>query len=331
MDEDFRIYLLNHDRAKRTIFRHLYNLKRLREATENLEIPLIDKFFADLKAKGDKNSTINLFIETLRCYAAFAERQDILDYFHYRKMEPYERGTLSEDEVEAFLSLPCPKRGHPKSWNLYTTYFKVLFLTGLRPTEGASLEIDDIDFGLEVIHIKHGKTEESVGKVPLPDILAPELQKYIQGLDGVKLFPSIRHGNQGEDGILDIGAAATHFGRRCKMLGIRRANLSSHSARHTYGTLLAGEDVNLFTIKNLMRHKKITTTERYLHDSDKAKKIGQAKLPMIKKYGDPHARLVQILEEIKRFNLTDDERFIFSLVETSDSLELRVAIKAPKL
>jgi integrase/recombinase XerC len=42
-------------------------------------------------------------------------------------------------------------------------------------------------------------------------------------------------------------------------------DLKPYSCRHTTGTTLALADTPLLTIKDVMRHSKITTTQRYVH------------------------------------------------------------------
>ena len=45
--------------------------------------------------------------------------------------------------------------------------------------------------------------------------------------------------------------------------GTRR--LPPYACRHTTATALAAKNIDLFTIKEVMRHAKITTTQRYVH------------------------------------------------------------------
>lgn len=304
---DFKIYLLNHDRKKITIDKHLYVMGRIFRVCPNLAISEIESFLAERKEAGNKNTSINAFLETLRCYAGYIGRQDILDYFKYRKPEAYERAVMSDAEIAAFLALKCPNRNYKRSWFMYTVFFHIMFFTGMRPREVTHLNVNDIDFGLKVIHIREGKTPLSVGQVPLPENVIPVLQKYLSTLRGDKLFPSAKGGTS-QDGYLMVGCPATHFQKRIKLLGIVRNNLSPYSARHSYGTRLGEEDVNLYTIKNLMRHSKITTTETYLHMNLKTMRNGQNKHPLIKLSASPLNVLLAYKEETDKFNFLTDTR-----------------------
>jgi integrase/recombinase XerC len=50
-----------------------------------------------------------------------------------------------------------------------------------------------------------------------------------------------------------------------EMTGIAKKKMGPHVLRHTFATTLMSKDVSLYKIKELMNHKKISTTENYLH------------------------------------------------------------------
>jgi len=58
-----------------------------------------------------------------------------------------------------------------------------------------------------------------------------------------------------------IGAQVVHA--RCEAAGLPRLNV--HALRHTCGTLLYERHQDIDAVQNLMRHKHIETTARYIH------------------------------------------------------------------
>lgn len=50
-----------------------------------------------------------------------------------------------------------------------------------------------------------------------------------------------------------------------EMTGIDKKKMGPHVLRHTFATTLMSKDVSLYKIKELMNHKNISTTEKYLH------------------------------------------------------------------
>ena len=51
--------------------------------------------------------------------------------------------------------------------------------------------------------------------------------------------------------------------RLCRIAGIRTFGL--HSIRHLSASILMENDVPLIDIKTILRHKNLSTTERYIH------------------------------------------------------------------
>ncbi len=64
---------------------------------------------------------------------------------------------------------------------------------------------------------------------------------------------------------LDRTAAFRLIQKYLIMSGIQKKKMGPHVLRHTFATTLMRKNVSLFKIKELMNHKNLKTTERYLH------------------------------------------------------------------
>ena len=142
--------------------------------------------------------------------------------------------------------------------------------TGLRRGELVALRWGDVDLRRRTITVRRalsGSEEASSTKsrrarqVPIPDQAEAALKRLLVRRD----FTSA------EDYVL-----ANRLGRRLDPSALRRRferardaarleKLRFHDLRHTYGSLLVAAGVDLVTIKAVMGHSRITTTERYLH------------------------------------------------------------------
>lgn len=322
--DSFKTYLLDNNRKPITIKKHLFWVSRVIGMCPNYSVEEINAYLDGKKKQGNNNNSINVIIESIRCYAQFLQRQDVLNSIKYLKRDTsFERGILSPEEVNKLLKLRRSKNMWKQSWNMYMMAIRIMLWTGLRPRETCTLSVDDIDFGLGVIKLKPENAKTN-GTIPIPDTLYPHLKKYIDNTTTQLLFPSIKGGYEGHIGV----NALDEFWRKVlKRVGIKRTNVTPYSCRHTFGTELGSADVNMKTIKELMRHTKITTTEIYLHPSLKTLKKAQIKIPYISKTADPLAKLQIWVETIEALEISKDSRFNYTFTKTEDSLSLQIKKK----
>lgn len=288
-------------RSVPTVLNHIKRMNYLKEKNALDTKPHLQSFLSTLRAEGKSTGLINHYIATARLWARYKKEKglkydpDILTYKNVKNVYK-EKEVMSPEEVEAFISLP------PRSWTythnmsgktitqyankkrheMFTMFFEILFRTGMRTHEVARLEVGEVDFGLGIFNIPAHKVKtRKARRVPIPESLKEKLREYIKTLDTDYLFYAKK--NEGKvltDGypVIDRGEWLYEFRSRTKRLGIKRANLTPYSTRHTYGTDMASnENVNLFDLKNLMGHSKITTTERYYHTSLERLKNAAAK------------------------------------------------------
>ena len=159
---------------------------------------------------------------------------------------------LTHEEITAILTAETHHR--------YLGLFKVLLLTGCRRKEIATLTWTDIDLPGRRIFIKTTKNRQP-RVVWISDDLMGILQDLTPGVG--RLFP------------WGLRQVSKRFQQICIRVGIK-ARL--HDLRHTYGSYLAMEGVDLLTIKNLMGHRDIKSTQIYAHLSSDHKAQAQTKL-----------------------------------------------------
>ncbi len=101
------------------------------------------------------------------------------------------------------------------------------------------------------------------------------LQKRQQiSVDSDRVFLSYRLGT------LERSAVYRLVRKYLGQCGIEKNKRGPHILRHTFATTLMKKDVSLFKIKELMNHKNISTTEKYLHvvEEDLKDAVEQIKL-----------------------------------------------------
>jgi len=247
-----------------------------------------------------------------------------------RHSSSFERETFSDEEVIRFITLPSPfkkKSYFTKRYEMWIMFFSILFYHGMRTGEIARLTVDMIDFGLGVINLPAHITKiKTARRVPISPALDKKLYEYVQALDGEYLFPSHR-------ALPYVGQAAWNdfFKKQVKRLGIKRKNLTPYSGRHTYGTRQAEEDVHLSKIKAIMGHKKITTTEKYIHLGLKSLKKVQNSDRLLD-YDKTSKQTLQDIYQLLRGIEDTYGKKIYSQIQISENgRELSVKFKARKL
>lgn len=151
----------------------------------------------------------------------------------------------------------------------------LLYGTGIRATECASLKVGQVDLlRLTITVLGKGGHERSI---PLNPQLAEVLRSYahVRGaaLSSAPFFRS-RFGRPLSRGA--VFERVRTWGRRSRV-GVP---LSPHRMRHTFATHLVRAGVGLVTIRDLLGHRQITSTQIYLHVTAEDLRLAAAKHPI---------------------------------------------------
>jgi integrase len=142
--------------------------------------------------------------------------------------------------------------------------------TGMRKGEILSLQWSQVDLANRLIHVEHGKTEDSDRRIPMNETAFALMFGLHRKRGGDLIFPSPR--KSGEK-FVDLKTA---FRSAVRLSKIR--HLRFHDMRHTFATRLVRAGVDLITIQQLLGHSKITTTARYAHSLADDKMAAVARL-----------------------------------------------------
>ena len=148
---------------------------------------------------------------------------------------------------------------------LYRTLLMLLYATGLRRTEAATLKVSDIDSSLMLIHVHQGKGARD-RELPLTQKLLDALRHYWRGCKikpRVYLFPSHWEATAEEKPISDktVWNACHEAALRA---GITK-RLGPHTLRHCFATHMLEAGADLRTIQLLLGHQRLKETAIYLH------------------------------------------------------------------
>jgi len=129
---------------------------------------------------------------------------------------------------------------------------ELVYSAGLRSAEAVGLDLRDVDFEQELVHVRRGKGAKD-RVVPLGEEAAHLVARYLQ-----EARPALA---RGAENALFLSAR----GRRLDTSTLRRLVPHPHRLRHAFATHLLEGGADLRTIQELLGHASLSTTQMYSH------------------------------------------------------------------
>jgi len=162
---------------------------------------------------------------------------------------------LTKQEVKKLFAVIETKRDR--------AIFHVIYFHGLRASEVGQLQLGSYNPADRRLYIRRLKGSLASN----PEVSRAThlyLSKWIKerGSQPGPLFPSSRGTGISRKQIFEL------MRKYCVAAAIDRAKAHPHALKHSVATHLLNAGVDLYTVKKLLGHKKITSTEVYLHVAD---------------------------------------------------------------
>jgi integrase/recombinase XerC len=137
---------------------------------------------------------------------------------------------------------------------------ELVYSAGLRSQEAVDLDLADVDFEQELLHVRGKGDKERV--VPLGEEASHRLALYLRDAR-----PQLA---RGAENALFLSAR----GRRLDTSTLRRLLPHPHRLRHAFATHLLEGGADLRTIQELLGHSSLSTTQMYSHvDAARLRKV----------------------------------------------------------
>jgi site-specific recombinase XerD len=138
---------------------------------------------------------------------------------------------------------------------------ELVYSAGLRSAEAIGLDLGDVDFEQELVHVRHGKGGKD-RVVPLGEEAGHLVARYLR-----EARPQLAHG------AVDALFLSVR-GKRLDTSTIRRLVPHPHRLRHAFATHLLEGGADLRTIQELLGHASLSTTQMYSHvDAKRLRKV----------------------------------------------------------
>jgi site-specific recombinase XerD len=140
------------------------------------------------------------------------------------------------------------------------TLVELVYSAGLRSQEAVDLDLADVDFDQELVHVRGKGGKERV--VPLGEEASLAVAVYLRDVR-----PQLA---RGAENALFLSAN----GRRLDTSTLRRLLPHPHRLRHAFATHLLEGGADLRTIQELLGHSSLSTTQMYSHvDARRLRKV----------------------------------------------------------
>ena len=257
-----------------TVFSYMRDIRQYSEWLSNSEKSSvleatqvnISGYLAHLQQEGRSAATVSRSLASLKNFYAYAVSIGFLDASPVTADIRVERGEkklpqiLSGVEVEKLLSQPAcvDAKGYRDKAML-----EVMYATGIRVSELIDLNVEDVNLDLKTVKCGSSKNSRAV---PLYPAAIRALSIYLRDvrstmvLDPTEraLFVNVngsRMSRQGFWKILKHYQAAAHIEK----------DITPHTLRHSFAVHLLENGADLSSVKELMGHSDISSTQMYTH------------------------------------------------------------------
>lgn len=219
---------------------------------------LIVKFIQKQKMKNPNlsNASINKYIGVLKSFSVYSNNHNI----KFSKLREQKKiiPTISNQTIKIIFDYY--KRNMSDKFSLRNyTFLKLLLDTGLRMNELINIQLKNIDFDTNSIYVQITKTG-SERFVCFTESTSMLLKKYV-AVVGVRntLFYDLNTNNK-----MTTSSVESFIYRLKKKLNIKE-NVTPHKWRHTFATSFIKNGGDLETLRLLLGHSNLKTTQKYLH------------------------------------------------------------------
>ena len=233
-----------------------------------LDTPDVRAFLSFLNDKQYSKSTVARKLATLRSFYKFLIKRERVTSnpvapVRTPKQEKKLPKFLEYDEIRRLLETP-PMENWLGARD--RAIMETLYSTGIRVSELVSLNMDDVDFLGEVVHVKGKGKKERIA--PISSSALRVIQHYMEfrnkraqsnaNFDSKVLFVN-KHGRR-----LSTRSVRRKMDKYLKMAGLD-PTISPHTLRHSFATHMLNNGADLRSVQELLGHQSLSTTQIYTH------------------------------------------------------------------
>jgi site-specific recombinase XerD len=198
---------------------------------------------------------------SLRHFLKFLKENDVIagnpaETIPRVRKEEKDPAVLFKNEYKALL---FEAQGNRRDYAILLTFLK----SGIRESELASLQIDDVDFAHNELRVREGKGKKE-RTIPLMPELKTALGRYVAQRDqqeniiDVETFFLARNGTS-----LNPSSIRKLVKKYYTKAGVRKSGV--HTLQHTFSAHNVNNGMGIADLQKVLGHKKKETTLKYIH------------------------------------------------------------------
>lgn len=232
-------------------------------ALEKVDYLTLRKYLAVLKEKGLGSRSVGRRLSALRSFFRFLSREGYIKtnpilMLSSPKLDKHLPSFMTEEEVSKLIESAFAKNEKDLLGLRDRAVLEVFYSSGLRISELAGLNLEDVDFISGIVKIRGKGKKERIA--PIGEAALTAIRKYLdrrkKQADAVFLNKNSRRITT--RGIRNIVV------KYLRVAGIK-PGVSPHTFRHSFATHLLNRGADLRTVQELLGHANLSTTQIYTH------------------------------------------------------------------
>ena len=233
---------------------------------ESVDSDVIRDWMESMMDKGDMASTVNNSLSAVRSFFRFALARGLVEKDPaYAVKGPKKRKPLPqyvrESEMDRLIDLPEVWGGSMKDVRARTIII-LFYETGIRLAELVALDDQDVDFGMHQLKVTGKRNKQRI--IPFGAELEETLRHYMKQRDEqiVKQEQALLLNDKGQRVTRYQVASVV---KRYLSLVTTMKKRSPHVLRHSFATAMLNNGAGLESVRKLLGHESVATTEIYTH------------------------------------------------------------------
>lgn len=256
-------------RADLEAFRQFFKVLDNQLTWDTLDKDVVRQWVVSLMDKGNAPSSVSRRLSSVKSFYKFLLQRSYVDKDpSYTVAAPKKAKPLPTFLRESEMDLLLDKLEYPDGYKGKRDHLILLmfYTTGIRVSELVGLNVEDVDFSLGQLKVLGKWNKHRV--VPFGEELAQALQHYM--LVRNENFPVCTGSEQPlflderHNARVKVSKVQAIVKKYLSMVTTQKKK-SPHVLRHTFATSMLNHHADLQSVKELLGHKRLTTTEVYTH------------------------------------------------------------------